>query len=63
MIKERYLENNDHLKVHQIYDSMVRTPGEGRATSPAIVEAAMKVGVKEGKFGLGEMDDSGKIKL
>ena len=59
VIKERYLENKDCIEVHQIYDSMLRTPGQSRVTSPIIIETAIKNGVKIGKFGLGETDNTG----
>ena len=59
VIKERYLENKDYLEVHQIHGSMLKTPGQSRVTSPAIVEA--RNGVKQGKFGLGEIDNTGKV--
>ncbi len=61
VLKERYLENNEYLEVHKIYDSMVRTPGHSRVTSPSIIETAVKTGVKQGKFGLGDINNDGKI--
>lgn len=51
----------DNLEVRQIYESMLKTPGQSRVTSPAIIEAAVKNGVKQGKFGLGGIDNTGKV--
>jgi hypothetical protein len=61
VIQERYLEDNEHIEFHQIYDSMVRTPGETRVISRDIIEAAVKSGIRQGKFGLGRMDNQGNV--
>jgi hypothetical protein len=61
VLKERYLGNMDHLEIHKIYDSMVRTPGESRVTSPSVIDIALRSGIKQGKFGLGTKDTDGKI--
>lgn len=61
VIKERYLTDKEYLKVYQIYDSMFKTPGQTRIISKGVIENAIKNGVKQGKFGLGEIDDGEKI--
>jgi hypothetical protein len=55
VIKERYLRDKDFVKVQQIYDSMLKTPGESRAISSSVIEASIKNGVKQGLFGLGDV--------
>jgi len=52
VIKERYLKEQDHVKVLQIYDSMLKTPGERRTSGPDIIYNSIKEGVKTGLFGL-----------
>jgi len=59
VIKERYLKERDYVKVQQLYDSMLKTPGERRITSPQVLEESIKQGVKQGFFGLGEIQDDG----
>jgi hypothetical protein len=61
VIKERYLGKNDYVKVQQIYDSMLKTPGESRVISLSKIESAIRTGVKQGQFGLGEIDTHGKV--
>jgi hypothetical protein len=60
VVKERYLKNNDYAKIQQIYDSMLKTPGESRATSQKVVEDSIKDGVRQGLFGLGFVGIDGK---
>jgi hypothetical protein len=61
VIKERYLRNKEYLKIQQIYDSMLKTPGQVRITSFNIIESSIRNGVREGEFGLGEINPDGKI--
>jgi hypothetical protein len=56
VIKERYLRERDYLKVQQIYDSMMKTPGERRYVNKSSLEESLIEGVKQGLFGLGELD-------
>lgn len=61
VIKERYLKDKDYVKIQQLHDSMLKTPGEGRAVSKAVVDAGVVSGVKQGLFGLGELGADGTI--
>ena len=60
VIQQRYLGNKDAVKVQQIYDSMLRTPGESRVISRDSFEESILQGVKQGSFGLGELEEDGK---
>jgi hypothetical protein len=57
IIKEKYLQNKDFVKVQLIYDSMLKTPGERRVVNPSVIQEAISQGVKQGLFGLGELSD------
>ncbi len=56
VIKARYFGDKEYVKIQQIYDSMLKTPGESRVISSSKIESAIKTGVKQGLFGLGEID-------
>jgi len=62
VIKERYLGQKEYVKVQQIYDSMLKTPGQSRVVSLSKIETAIKLGVKQGQFGLGEIDSDDKVR-
>src|SRR5207249_10403243 len=57
VIKERYLREKDYVKMSQIYDSMMKTPGERRTVGRSVLEEGVRHGVKLGTFGLGELVD------
>ncbi len=61
VISEKYLKNKEHVKLTQIYDSMLRTPGERRVPNAAVIDEGIKQGVKQGFFGIGEAKEDGKI--
>ena len=61
VIKARYLGEKEYVKIQQIYDSMLKTPGESRVISSSKIESAIKMGVKQGQFGLGEIDTNEKM--
>ena len=58
VIKEKYLRDKDFVKIQLIYDSMLKTPGERRVINPSVIEEAITQGVKQGLFGLGELNDN-----
>jgi len=58
VIRERYLRDPEYVRVVQIFDSMLKTPGERRAVGPEILEAGIIQGVKQGLFGLGDLKDN-----
>jgi hypothetical protein len=61
VIKERYLGKKEYVKIQQIFDSMLKTPGQSRVVSSNKIESAIKLGVKQGLFGLGEIDTNEKV--
>lgn len=61
VIKERYLKEQNYVKMLQIYDSMLKTPGERRTTGPDVIDDSIKEGVKQGLFGLGELQADGTV--
>lgn len=59
VIKEKYLKDRDFVKLQPLYEAMLKTPGERRITSRAGFEESIVQGVKQGLFGLGELNDAG----
>src|SRR3989449_4972149 len=58
VLKEKYLRDNNFVKVQSMYDSMLKTPGERRLTGPNVIKESIEQGVKQGLFGLGEIQDN-----
>lgn len=56
-IKTEYLIGNDHVDTSQLYETMLRTPGEKRPVSRDVLVNAINRGVLEGRFGLGDIED------
>src|SRR5208283_5155709 len=61
VIKERYLKEQDYVRMLQIYDSMLKTPGERRMIGPDVIDESIREGVKTGLFGLGELQGDGTV--
>lgn len=57
VIKEKYLSNNEYVLTEQLYESMLKTPGEPRPTSKAVIQQGISDGIKIGLFGLGELEE------
>ncbi len=57
VIREKYLTGKDSVSTEQIYQASLKTPGETRMTSSAVLEQGIVEGVKMGIFGLGEITD------
>jgi hypothetical protein len=60
VIREKYLGNKEYVKTLQIYESMLRTPGERRTIGKEVLEEGFKQGVIQGMFGLGELEEEEK---
>lgn len=60
VITEKYLKDKEQVKITQIYDSMLRTPGERRVQNASVIEEGIRQGVKQGFFGIGEVKEDGK---
>ncbi len=61
VITEKYLKDKEYVKLNQIYDAMLRTPGERRVQNASVIEEGIKQGVKQGFFGIGEAKEDGKV--
>jgi hypothetical protein len=59
-LKEEYLKEKKYVSTRDIYESSLKTLGEDRILSRFALEEAIKEGVMQGMFGLGELKD-GKI--
>jgi hypothetical protein len=56
VIKQRYLQDRDWISTEQLSHAGFRTPGEPRATGRDIWEIGIAEGVRNGVFGLGELE-------
>ena len=61
LLKTQYLKNNEHVDTNQLYETMLRTPGERRPVSKQVLENAIKEGVLKCVFGLGELEEEKPI--
>lgn len=57
VIKERYLKTNEAVSTEQLYQSSAKTPGEGRVIGRDAWDQGIRLGVEQGLFGLGELED------
>lgn len=58
VIREKYLKTGDgYVSTEQLYQSSLKTPGEARAVSREVWEKGIQEGVRQGLFGLGELED------
>ncbi|ABU57697.1 ATP-binding protein [Roseiflexus castenholzii] len=60
VIKQRYLSNRDYVETRQLAESGSRTPGEPLVTGRHVWETCIAEGVRQGLFGLGELDENGQ---
>ncbi len=56
VIKERYLRNQKYVSTEQLAQASLRTPGEARVINRAAWEQGISEGVRQGLFGLGELE-------
>jgi hypothetical protein len=57
VIKERYLREQEYVPTEQLAQAGLRTPGETRVISHKAWELGIAEGVRQGLFGLGELED------
>jgi len=57
VIKERYLREQEYVLTEQLAQAGLRTPGETRVVSGKAWERGIAEGVRQGIFGLGELED------
>ena len=55
VLREKYLSQQDYVVIAQLYQSMLKTPGEARPVSKGVIEQSIIEGVRMGYFGLGEL--------
>lgn len=60
VIKERYLANRDFIETQQLAESGSRTPGEMLTINRNVWISSIIEGVRQGLFGLGELDQNEK---
>jgi len=55
VILEKYLAENNYVKIADLIDSLMRTPGEPRLTSKEGIRKSVAEGVRSGLFGFGHL--------
>lgn len=55
VLASKYLTERNHARTRQIYESLLRTPGEERPNSKEAVAFGIREGVKQSTFGLGSI--------
>ena len=60
-LKKHYLEDQKYVETSNLFESMLRTPGERRPVSRDVIEQAIIDGVLHGEFGLGEVENGNFI--
>jgi len=56
-LREKYLRDRDYVETKNILESFFKTPGEFRIVSDEVLRNCIKEGVKQGLFGLGDIED------
>ncbi|MGC8657285.1 MAG: ATP-binding protein [Thermoplasmata archaeon] len=59
-IKEKFIKNSGFTKIGQIYDSVLKTPGEIIISSFDALKSGIIEGIKKGDFGIGILNDRGE---
>jgi len=60
-LEEKYLKQNTQVPTYNIYQSFLKTPGETRLEKKDVFIESIKIGVKNGNFGLGIIEDNKPI--
>ncbi|MDI6791676.1 MAG: DUF499 domain-containing protein [bacterium] len=61
VLREKYLSEKKYVFTEQLYQSSLKTPGETRPRSKSVLEEGITEGVRNGLFGLGEVEDDKPI--
>lgn len=56
-LKTNYLKDQKYVETSNLFESMLRTPGERRPTHRGVIERAIIDGVLRGEFGVGEIEN------
>ena len=59
-IRDKFIQNKDFIRIDQIFDSVLKTPGEIRITSFGALEYGVREGVKNGDFRIGYLNENGE---
>ena len=57
VLREKFLSSNDWVYTAQLYQASLKTPGETRATNQNVWDTGIADGVRQGLFGLGELQE------
>ena len=60
-LKTQYLKDQKYVETSNLFESMLRTPGEKRPIDREVIINALTDGVLRGEFGLGELENSTPI--
>ena len=58
-IRDKFIQYRDFIRIDQIYDSILKTPGEILITSFGALEHGVREGIKNGDFGIGYLNENG----
>jgi len=58
VLEEKYLKQNGYVSTYNIYQSFLKTPGETRLEKKEVFLDSIKVGVTNGNFGLGILEEN-----
>ena len=56
-LKTHYLNDQKYVETSNLYESMLRIPGERRPIHKSVIEHAIMDGVLNGEFGIGELEN------
>ena len=60
-LKEKYLKDRDYVETKNILESLFKTPGEIRVVSDEVLKDCIKEGIKQGLFGVGDIENEKPI--
>lgn len=61
VIREKFLSGKDYVSPKQIYQASLKTPGEPRMVDSSVLTSSITEGVKNGIFGLGELENDSPL--
>lgn len=56
-LKEKYLKDRDWVETKKVFESFFKTSGEIRIVSDEVLESCIKEGVRQGLFGVGDLEN------
>lgn len=56
-LKEKYLKDRDYVETKNVFESFFKTSGEIRITSDEVLKSCIKEAVRQGLFGLGDLEN------